>query len=116
MQYVWEDFTVEYARLARAIKMATFEGFLTISDEEQKITDTVRRMFAAEGFDVKSYVTETQQQRLHLRRAAEAQASARIDAAMKSALRNANQVAEERDAEAPISDEYENEWEADIRE
>jgi hypothetical protein len=122
-QYVWEEFTMEYPRLARAIKVATFSGFLAISDEEEKITSKVRELFASDGFDVKSYVTMTQQQRLQQRRSAEAQANARIDAAMRSAFRNANndeeeaeEEEEEEEKEEGLGSDYETEVEGEIRE
>ncbi len=54
---------VEHARLAREVKVRTFESFLRITDEETKITTTARELFRTEAFDVKKYVLKGQQQR-----------------------------------------------------
>lgn len=106
---------MEHPRLARSIKVSTFSGFLTISDEEQKITATVRELFATEGFDVKKYVTDTQQQRLHLRRSAEAESNARIDAAMRSAFGRPALEAEEAEEAAGPGTGDETEWETESK-
>ena len=121
---MWEDFTIEHARLAREIKVETFEEFLTISDEEGKISAKVRAVFAREGFDVKKYVTDTQQQRAYLRRTADAQANARITAEMRAGLRGTEQDEELGAGDEGAGDEEaaagqgsdETEWEAEKRE